>query len=298
MLSIFRPPIEQTLFSAYQHKLIPIDDTEDENLLEHLPACNAFIRKALSDRPAGKANGILVHCVMGKSRSAAVTMAFLMSEHNMTCAESLAHIRQARPFCEPNEGFMEQLALYHAMGCPEDIDAAPAYQRWLYRREVDSSRACGQAPEANKIRFEDEHADVSKHDENNSAAQSSLLEFRCKKCRRALATSAYLTPHTPAAGKDPKTCAHHFVDPLSWMRPELEKGEIEGRLNCPKCSTNVGKYAWQGMRCSCGQWIVPAVTLAKGRVDEHRASAASSDLGIRRPPTSTQQSTANDKGHL
>jgi len=52
------------------------------------------------------------------------------------------------------------------------------------------------------------------------------------------------------------------------MRPELEQGKLDGRLECPKCKTNVGKYAWQGMRCSCGAWVVPAITLAKGKVDE------------------------------
>ena len=65
-------------------------------------------------------------------------------------------------------------------------------------------------------------------------------------------------------------CAHLFLDPLSWMRSELEQGKMEGRLECPnqKCKNNVGKYAWQGMKCSCGKWVVPAISLARGRVDE------------------------------
>ena len=62
--------------------------------------------------------------------------------------------------------------------------------------------------------------------------------------------------------------AHYFLDPLSWMRPQLEQGLLDGRLECPKCKTNVGKYAWQGMQCSCGDWVVPAISLAKGRIDE------------------------------
>ena len=56
------------------------------------------------------------------------------------------------------------------------------------------------------------------------------------------------------------------------MRPELEQGKLEGRLECPKCHTNVGKYAWQGMQCSCNEWVVPAISLAKGRIDEARKS--------------------------
>lgn len=66
------------------------------------------------------------------------------------------------------------------------------------------------------------------------------------------------------------------------MRPELEQGKLEGRLECPnqKCRNNVGKYAWQGMQCSCGEWIVPGISLAKGRIDEARKA----NFGIRRPP--------------
>lgn len=70
------------------------------------------------------------------------------------------------------------------------------------------------------------------------------------------------------------------------MRPELEQGKLDGRLECPKCNTNVGKYAWQGMQCSCGDWILPGISLAKGRVDEVKSrSSTAASLGIRTPPT-------------
>lgn len=175
---------------------------------------------------------------------------------------------------------MKQLELYGEMQTPENVEDTPAYQRWVYQREIELSRACGQAPEADKIRFEDEHV----------ADESSGFELRCRKCRRALATSQYLLPHgsTPSvsdqnaeAQKAPsQNCAHYFLDPLSWMRPELEQGKLEGRLECPKCHTNVGKYAWQGMQCSCGEWVVPGISLSKGRIDEARKA----NFGIRRPP--------------
>lgn len=75
------------------------------------------------------------------------------------------------------------------------------------------------------------------------------------------------------SSKDHEQCAHYFVEPLSWMRPELDQGRLAGRLECPKCRTNVGKYAWQGMRCSCARWIVPGISLAKGKIDEARVRA-------------------------
>jgi len=61
----------------------------------------------------------------------------------------------------------------------------------------------------------------------------------------------------------------------------LEKGLLDGRLECPKCCANVGRYAWQGMKCSCGAWVVPAITLAKAKVDESRRK---NDAGIRIGP--------------
>lgn len=54
------------------------------------------------------------------------------------------------------------------------------------------------------------------------------------------------------------------------MRPTLEQGLLDGRLECPnpKCNAQIGRYAWQGMKCSCGIWVCPAFSLHKGRVDE------------------------------
>lgn len=117
-----------------------------------------------------------------------------------------------------------------------------------------------------------------------------------KSCRRTLATSLYLighekirnenepSNHQPQSPMNSKDCAHYFVDPLSWMRPELEQGKLDGRLECPKCKTNVGKYAWQGMQCSCGDWVVPGISLAKGRIDEVKSRPTV--MGIRMPPSS------------
>ena len=97
-----------------------------------------------------------------------------MQRYGITPAQALSQIRETRPFCEPNDGFMAQLELYHRMGVPHDVDQSPAYQRWLYQREVELSRACGQAPDAEKIRFEDEH---------ETAISSAEFELRCRKCR-------------------------------------------------------------------------------------------------------------------
>lgn len=79
---------------------------------------------------------------------------------------------------------MKQLELYGQMTMPENLEETPAYQRWLYQREIELSRACGQAPEAEKIRFEDEHR----------TDEESNFELRCRKCRYVDSHHIALTP--------------------------------------------------------------------------------------------------------
>lgn len=189
------------------------------------------------------------------------------------------------------------------------LAASPPYQRWLYQREVESARSVGKAPDLEWIRFEDEHPndEQSASKEQSRAVQGvkeevetgerSAVELKCKKCRRTLAKTPFILPHVPdkfgsqasppppgltirphrgyddkapTDGSPASECAHHFLDPLSWMREELSQGRTEGKLECPnpKCKTLVGKYAWHGLRCSCGGWEVPGISVQKSRVDE------------------------------
>ncbi|KAG6878804.1 hypothetical protein C0992_007648 [Termitomyces sp. T32_za158] len=88
------------------HLTIAVNDSEYDNILIHLlEACN-FIETALKNR--GK---VLVHCVMGVSRSATVVAAY------------------RRPVIHPNYGFIKQLEAFAECQynpCP----ANPAYCRW------------------------------------------------------------------------------------------------------------------------------------------------------------------------
>ena len=240
---------------------------------------------------------------MGKSRSTAILIAYLLSvDSSLSPRDALSRIRRSRPFAEPNPGFMSQLDLFCTMHCPEDLDNQPVYQRWLYQRTVEASNAYGVAPDAADIHF----GDLSLREKSNNGQLlsekgiTSDSSYRCRLCRTFLTTSAYLVPHEPRPSQDEKSeipsnkpmlasipsppsnqasmsCAHLFLDPLSWMRSELEKGLLAGRLECPnvKCAQNVGKYAWQGMKCSCGAWVVPGICIARARVDEIPGAAKS-----------------------
>lgn len=84
------------------------------------------------------------------------------------------------------------------------------------------------------------------------------------------------------------------------MRLELEQGKLDGRLECPnaKCGNNVGKYAWQGMKCTCGAWVCPAVCLARGRVDEILKKGVGEGYGLRMPPGVKGGGGGGEKGNL
>ena len=134
-----------------------------------------------------------------------------------------------------------------------------------------------------------------------------------------LANTRFIIPHEEERqsqlhekGQRPvgNECAHVFLHPLTWMRPSLfpnstgtddssestygahpDDAPLSGRLTCPNtaCAQNIGKFAWQGMQCSCGSWVVPAIGLAKARVDVVKRNPLAdrspvAALGIRLPP--------------
>ncbi|KAL2169014.1 hypothetical protein VTG60DRAFT_6587 [Thermothelomyces hinnuleus] len=337
---------DEDAFRDVEHLSIDIDDMEDQDILVHLPRMVRFIDNGLrhkgdettpvtpppapaaepqrSSSSSPRSGAVLVHCAMGKSRSATAIIAYLLWKYphrfgradpartaQQAVERALHWVRRSRPVAEPNEGFMRQLEMWWDMGRPADSDDAvekhPVYQRWLYKREVEDAARVGRAPD--RIRFEDEAAaEVAGGNAGTAAAagagrrgagEQQGTELRCKKCRRVLATGPFIVPHQGrGAGAERSGCPHYFVEALSWMRPILEEGELDGRLTCPnaKCSASIGRYAWQGFKCSCGEWVAPAFSLQTSKVDKvvftrgnqggGGAFVASrmAALGIRMPP--------------
>ncbi|KAI1375998.1 dual specificity protein phosphatase 12 [Hypoxylon crocopeplum] len=255
--------------------------------------------------------GVYVHCAMGISRSVSCVIAYLLykyphrfgskpfspspasvAQRRKTSKEAvrsaLSLVQKVRGIAEPNPGFMRQLELWWEMGCPMDDDNAverhPIYQKWLYGNMLEEARDARLAPDAEHIRFEDE-VGPEKEVPGPATDKKDAKEVRCKKCRRTLATPKFVVPHTPTERPESSHCAHIFIETLSWMRPVLEDGALEGRLSCPnaKCGATVGRFAWQGLKCSCHQWVVPAFSLNRSRVDEVAPPGA--DIpAIRLPP--------------
>ncbi|KIM38743.1 hypothetical protein M413DRAFT_51531, partial [Hebeloma cylindrosporum] len=107
-----------------KHLTISVEDTEYEDLLIHLPKTCRFIEDALE-----RGGRVLVHCVMGVSRSATVVAAFLMKTRGTTAPEAIRHIKHRRPQIHPNYGFIKQLDAF-AKCDYEPCPSHPTYRSW------------------------------------------------------------------------------------------------------------------------------------------------------------------------
>ncbi|XP_063291432.1 dual specificity phosphatase 29-like [Pelobates fuscus] len=87
-----------------QYYGITAEDCPEFKISTFLRPGAQFIHEALST-PNGK---ILVHCVMGKSRSATLVLAYLMIYQQFTLEEAIRHVCRFRCIA-PNRGFLEQL---------------------------------------------------------------------------------------------------------------------------------------------------------------------------------------------
>jgi hypothetical protein len=94
--------------------------------------------------PAGR---VLVHCVHGQSRSAAIVIAFLMRQSGQSYDECFKAVRACRPRVQPNSAFEMQLRLLEQLGF--DLSRWPGWnadtytvarQQQLLRQQSDSSQ--------------------------------------------------------------------------------------------------------------------------------------------------------------
>ena len=100
--------------SGYQQ--INIYDLPWVNIEQYFHSSAQFISGALEESPNNK---VLVHCHMGKSRSATLVIAYLVQEQNMKLQDAVQWVKQCRPCIEPNDGFLRQL---HRQFDPDFVD--------------------------------------------------------------------------------------------------------------------------------------------------------------------------------
>ena len=70
----------------------------------HLMTAIQFIDEHIS-----RSEGVLVHCQGGKSRSASMVLAYLISKQGMSFEDALELLKQKRKVVKPNDSFAAQL---------------------------------------------------------------------------------------------------------------------------------------------------------------------------------------------
>ncbi|KAK7901889.1 hypothetical protein WMY93_018658 [Mugilogobius chulae] len=91
---------------------LPLSDDAQQDLVEALPLASRFIHQALKGVPAGR---VLVHCSMGRSRSSALTLAFLMEHRHWSLLHALRWLKERRACTAPNINFLQQLLTYEEL---------------------------------------------------------------------------------------------------------------------------------------------------------------------------------------
>jgi Dual specificity phosphatase, catalytic domain/Gelsolin repeat len=90
------------------YKTLWLHDSPGEDLASILYDAFDFLESVVVALPPNGGR-VLVHCVRGASRSAAVVVAYLMWHHALPFDAALRKVRAARPVADPNLGFAAQL---------------------------------------------------------------------------------------------------------------------------------------------------------------------------------------------
>jgi len=83
---------------------IKAEDEPDFDLRVHFKGCFDFIHEHRV-----KGENVLVHCRVGKSRSATIVIGYLMHSQKMDFQTAFQFVKEIRSIAQPNEGFVEQL---------------------------------------------------------------------------------------------------------------------------------------------------------------------------------------------
>ncbi|KAG8216902.1 protein-tyrosine phosphatase-like protein [Butyriboletus roseoflavus] len=198
--------ISRQTFNKYQ---INIDDSADEDVLVHFLPSISFIQKELD-----KGRGVLVHCQAGISRSATIVAAYLMYTRKLDPSAALDTIRAVRPHTDPNEGFLQQLEIFHQASYKISRRSKPVRMFYMERTLEEVMNGDGSVPPG------DMFARYPQTPGSESAPNTPVIvpsrRIRCKMCRQELATREHMLDHGQLG---PPTPALPSLSPVPSRRP-------------------------------------------------------------------------------
>ena len=96
----------------FKQKRVNVEDICRQNIIQYFGECLNFIK---GDEK------ILVHCMVGSSRSATIVIAYLMWIKKWKLEQALKYVQEKRPIVEPNEGFLKQLEMFEELLIKNDF---------------------------------------------------------------------------------------------------------------------------------------------------------------------------------
>ncbi|CAI5731095.1 unnamed protein product [Hyaloperonospora brassicae] len=233
--------------------LVDILDMEDELLLPHFQACIQFLDRFLTRNMA-----VLVHCVYGQSRSAAICVAYVMATQDKTLLEAYDIVQHARPCISINTGFLRQLDLFEKMQSePNCMGSTSAHAELRTMMAQQQRRKTGAADVVGTVQLTQSGSSVC-----------------CRKCNHVLCTTSnqlsHMNPDEVARGG---RCAGLFIEPMAWMTKDpVFIRNSAGKLLCPSCNAKLGSWNWMGVKCNCKCFVAPAFQLVPSRVQQRAFS--------------------------
>jgi hypothetical protein len=117
-------PISFHCKTCKNHHILDIEDDLFTNILQYFDFITHLINTHLKN-----GDKVLVHCVVGMSRSASMIIAYLMKYHKMNLISAFRYTKFKRPIINPNPSFMKQLKQYELLlsGKPINIEKAAKF---------------------------------------------------------------------------------------------------------------------------------------------------------------------------
>eukprot|EP00435_Cladocopium_sp_Y103_P042789 s1266_g11.t3 len=93
----------------FRYKKLEFGDTRDQDILKELDGALQFIHDA---KTGDERHRVLVNCAQGVSRSASVTIAYLMKYEAMSLRQAYDHVLERRTIADPRKEFLDQLGIF------------------------------------------------------------------------------------------------------------------------------------------------------------------------------------------
>lgn len=108
--------MKMDLDRGIKHLSYVIEDDVDSDIESLFSEGVQFISDGLYDKGAI----VIVHCIMGISRSSSMIIAYLMSSYKLRYQEALKKVKAVRSIVKPNDGFVKQLTSLEKELFPEE----------------------------------------------------------------------------------------------------------------------------------------------------------------------------------